>query len=83
MKGLVPQTSTKAYWRDDKAKDPLFTWVKDEALRRPTYKSFIALLDNYETSTGKQEEVTPEEIRENWTFINSICDTKVSIEKRQ
>ena len=32
---------TKAYWRDDKAKDPLFTWVKkDEALRHPTYKSF-------------------------------------------
>ena len=72
---------TKAYWRDDKAKDPLFTWVKDEALRRPTYKSFIALLDNYETSTGKQEEVTPEEIRENWTFINNICDTKVCIKK--
>ena len=72
---------TKAYWRDDKAKDPLFTWVKDEALRRPTYKSFIALLDNYETSTGKQEEVTPEEIRENWTFINNICDTKVCIKR--
>ena len=70
-------TGTKAYWGDDKAKDPLFTWVKDEALCRPTYKSFIALLDNYETSTGKQEEVTPEEIRENWTFINNICNTKV------
>ena len=63
-------TGTKAYWRDDKAKDPLFTWVKDEALRCPTYRSFIALLDNYETSrrTGKRGEMTPEEIRENWTF---------------
>ena len=68
---------TKSYWRDDKAKDPLFTWVKDEALRRPTYKSFVALLDNYETSTGKQEVVTPEEIRENNTFIDNICATKV------
>ena len=66
-----------------KAKDPLFTWMEDEALRRPTYKSFIALLDNYETSTGKQEEVTPEEIRENWTFINNICDTKVCIYKKE
>jgi hypothetical protein len=55
--------------------------VKDESLRRPTYRSFIALLDNYETSTGKQEEVTPEEIRENWTFINNICDTKVCMKR--
>lgn len=70
---------TKTYWRDDKAKDPLFTYVKEEVLRRPTYRSFIALLDNYETSTGEQEEVTPEEIRENRQFIDAICGTKVEL----
>ena len=52
-------------------------FVKDEALRRPTYRSFIALLDNYETSTGQQEVVTSEEIQENRTFIDRICETKV------
>ncbi len=37
----------------DRARDPLFVFVSEEALRRPTYKAFISLLDNYETSTGK------------------------------
>ena len=55
----------------------MFSYVNEEALRRPTYRSFIALLDNYETSTGIQEEVTPEEIRENRNFIDEICKTKV------
>ena len=63
---------TRTSWREDKAKDPLFTWVSEEALKRPTYKSFISLLDNYETSTGEAEVVTAEEVQENWTFINAI-----------
>ncbi len=72
---------TKSYWRDDKAKDPLFTYVKDEVLRRPTFKTFIALLDNYETSTGLAEEVTAEEIAENRRFIDAIMTTKVTRSK--
>lgn len=68
---------TRTSWREDKAKDPLFTWVSEEALKRPTYRSFISLLDNYETSTGEAEVVTPEEVQENWTFINAITGTKV------
>ena len=68
---------TKTYWRDDKAKDPLFTWVKDEVLRRPTFSRFIALLDNYESSTGQSEEVTREEVLENQRFIDAIMETKV------
>ena len=43
---------TRSRWRDDKAKDPLFTFVQPEVLQRPTIKKFIRLLDNYETSTG-------------------------------
>ena len=73
----MTELGTKPYWRTDKAEDPLFTYVRDDVLRRPTYRSFIALLDNYETSTGIQEEVTPEEIRENRNFIDEICKTKV------
>ena len=68
---------TKTYWRDDKAKDPLFSFVSKEALGRLTFKSFVSLLDNYEAATGLDEEVTQEEIRENRAFINAICETKV------
>ena len=51
--------------------------MSEDVLKRPTYKSFISLLDNYETSTGEAEVVTPEEIRENQTFIDAIMETKV------
>lgn len=60
----------------DMAKDPLFSFVKKEALERPTYKSFIALLDNYETATGVAEKVTEKEVQENWRFINAVYNTK-------
>ena len=39
--------------------------------------AFIALLDNYESSTGVAETVTVAEERENWNFINSIFETEV------
>ena len=34
------------------AKDPLFSFVNPSALEKPTFKSFIALLDNYNPRTG-------------------------------
>lgn len=52
--------------------------MKDEVLRKPTFRCFIALLDNYESETGKSEEITPEEIGENRAFIDAICQTKVT-----
>ena len=45
-------TGTWASDRRDKADDPLFSYVDPACLARPTFKLFIALLDNYETSTG-------------------------------
>ena len=39
--------------------------------------AFIALLDNYESSTGVAETVTLEEERENWNFINLIFETEL------
>jgi poly(U)-specific endoribonuclease len=59
----------------DKAEDPLFVRVESKALQKPTFKAFIALLDNYESETGVEEVVTNEERKENWTFINAIFDT--------
>ncbi len=61
----------------DKAEDPLFTSVEQKALNRPTFKAFIALLDNYESETGVEEEVTSEEIKENRNFIDLIFETTV------
>ncbi len=51
--------------------------MNEDALSKPTFSRFIALLDNYETSTGLSETVTPEEVKENQLFIDSICETKV------
>eukprot|EP00076_Gallus_gallus_P024605 XP_015146851.1 poly(U)-specific endoribonuclease-B isoform X2 [Gallus gallus] len=39
--------------------------------------AFISLLDNYETSTGVEEIVTPEEIAENNCFLDAILMTGV------
>lgn len=61
----------------DKAEDPLFTRVDSKALNKPTYKAFIALLDNYVSETGVVETVTNEERKENWTFIDLVFETAV------
>ena len=68
---------TKTYHRRDNAPDPLFSWVDEAVLRRPTYHTFIKLLDNYEAGTGQAEVVTREEEQENWAFINACMTTKV------
>ena len=39
--------------------------------------AFRALLDNYESETGRPEEVTEEEFQENVHFINLIMETGV------
>lgn len=65
-----------SYDGPDNAEDPLFASVKAESLEKPTFKKFIALLDNYETSTGKAESVTPQEEKENWDFLHAIGETK-------
>ena len=69
------QQGKKPYWKEDKADDPLFTYVDNNALSRPTYKAFIALLDNYISETGTREVVTYKEKKENWTFLRAIMQT--------
>lgn len=49
---MISILDTRVSSRVDRARDPLFSFVSQEALKRPTYKAFINLLDNYETSTG-------------------------------
>lgn len=69
------QGGKKPYWQDDSASDPLFSYVDRSALNRPTYRAFIALLDNYTSQVGVAEEVTREERIENRVFINAIMET--------
>lgn len=65
-----------SYDGPDRARDPLFSWVQEEALNRPTYKAFIKLLDNYESDTGVAETVTEEELRENKHFTDLVFASK-------
>jgi poly(U)-specific endoribonuclease len=62
----------------DFAADPLFTFVDEGILRgKPTFRSFVALLDNYVPEQGVSEDVTDEERRENSTFLHEIMKTPV------
>ena len=45
----------------DMADRPLFQYVNPEVLQRPTFKSFIALLDNYIADEGRAEVVSESE----------------------
>lgn len=68
----------KKMWDDgDMAPEPFFTFVDEKVFERPTFKAFIALLDNYFACTGEAEVVTAEEKRENMQFLNMIMDTAV------
>eukprot|EP00934_Nitzschia_sp_Nitz4_P008490 Nitzschia sp. Nitz4//scaffold166_size90379//56059//57597//NITZ4_005063-RA/size90379-augustus-gene-0.15-mRNA-1//-1//CDS//3329538214//8480//frame0 len=69
------QDGKKPYWKSDQADDPLFTSVDKNALKRPTYKAFIALLDNYKAETGEGEQVSNQEKQEIWSFLKAIMQT--------
>ena len=47
------QGGKKAYAEGDIASEPLFSFVREETFKRPTFKSFISLLDNYVSDLGK------------------------------
>ena len=53
------------------------TFIQFQSLSGPTYKTFIALLDNYESETGLEEVVTEKEHDENWAFLDAIMETNV------
>ncbi|OQV16504.1 putative Poly(U)-specific endoribonuclease-D [Hypsibius exemplaris] len=44
---------------------------------KPTYKAFIALLDNYEPALGTAEAVNPQEVAEQNAFLDEILKTPV------
>jgi poly(U)-specific endoribonuclease len=72
---IYVQGGKKPFWKDDAAEEPLFGYVDMQALRRPTYRAFMALLDNYKAETGEAEQVGSAERTENWAFLNAIMQT--------
>jgi len=70
------QGGKKPYWKGDQAQEPLFDRVDPAALRRPTYRTFVALLDNYKSHTGQAEYVTHAEEREIDAFLTACLNTK-------
>ena len=70
------QTSKHPCNKADAADEPLFTYVKPAVFRnRPTFTSFVALLNNYSAYTGEEEDVTEEELQENRAFLNEVMKT--------
>lgn len=65
----------KSHHHYDNARRPFFSFVNEELFERPTYKSFLALLDNYTSEVGESDTVSYLERQENINFINDICDT--------
>uniref|UniRef100_A0A7S2S4N9 EndoU domain-containing protein n=1 Tax=Eucampia antarctica TaxID=49252 RepID=A0A7S2S4N9_9STRA len=69
------QRGKKPWQKADNAPEPLFTMVKTKEFRRQTYRTFIALLDNYISQTGVSENVTRAEKQENMAFLKAIMQT--------
>ncbi|EMP28984.1 Poly(U)-specific endoribonuclease-C [Chelonia mydas] len=62
----------------DYAKQKLFSYVDEDALfSKPTFARLLALLNNYERMTGKEEVVTDSERQEVDAFLDEIFKTGV------
>lgn len=62
---------------EDQAEEPLFSWVSEDLINRPTYLAFLHLMDNYASETGISEDISETEIEEQWNFLDAICKTDV------
>jgi len=69
------QEGKKPYWKEDKANEPFFASVDKNVFQRPTYKTFVALLDNYESQVGIEEVFSNEERQEVNAFLDAILQT--------
>eukprot|EP00521_Asterionellopsis_glacialis_P013774 CAMPEP_0195301570 /NCGR_PEP_ID=MMETSP0707-20130614/29523_1 /TAXON_ID=33640 /ORGANISM="Asterionellopsis glacialis, Strain CCMP134" /LENGTH=318 /DNA_ID=CAMNT_0040364549 /DNA_START=195 /DNA_END=1148 /DNA_ORIENTATION=- len=70
------QKGKKPSYKADCAPKPLFTRVNTQAFfDRPTFRSFISLLDNYVAQTGMEESATSSERKEEYAFLRTIMQT--------
>jgi poly(U)-specific endoribonuclease len=73
---LNVQKGKKPWWPEDKAEDPLFTKINSNVWQKPTYATFVALLDNYQSNTGVAETLGTKQRGEIDSFLNAIMSTK-------
>ena len=74
------QKASRRHSLNDHAPRPLFAWGPRGAAAlwaRPTYRTFIALLDNYAQRVGAAETVTDEEHAEQRAFLGAVAETRV------
>merc|ERR1712029_537564 len=62
---------------EDVCDEPLFSDVDEAMFEIKTVKALIALHDNYEPLVSEEEDVTREEIQEEYDFLDACMDTKV------
>uniref|UniRef100_A0A8C5M404 Protein endoU n=1 Tax=Leptobrachium leishanense TaxID=445787 RepID=A0A8C5M404_9ANUR len=62
--------------QEDLNEECLYKYVNEELFKRPTYKAFIDLTNNYVRKTGTDESYTAEEIKEQVHFLKEIMKTK-------
>uniref|UniRef100_A0A8D0L6R4 Uridylate-specific endoribonuclease n=1 Tax=Sphenodon punctatus TaxID=8508 RepID=A0A8D0L6R4_SPHPU len=77
---LNPQqsvSSSEAKGREDRSPEPLFSHVNEELFSKPTYAAFVKLLDNYQRETGRGEDFTAQQLKEQDNFLQEIMKTKV------
>ncbi|NXS43111.1 ENDOU endoribonuclease, partial [Balaeniceps rex] len=63
--------------QEDRSPQPLYKYVNEELFSKPTYASFIKLLDNYQRAAGREEDMTAEELREQDNFLKEVMKTEL------
>ncbi|XP_066440412.1 uridylate-specific endoribonuclease isoform X4 [Eleutherodactylus coqui] len=74
---LNKQEKSENKRKQDLSEDPLYEYVNEDLFKKPTYKAFIALLDNYDRKTGTDETATKGELEEQKMFLQEIMKTKI------
>ncbi|KAJ3028721.1 hypothetical protein HDV00_010084 [Rhizophlyctis rosea] len=70
------QTSKRPFSEGDETHEPLFQNFSPSVFNsRPTYASFVKLLDNYHAESGVRERVDEEERREQERFLDACLKT--------
>lgn len=69
------QEGKRIFEKQDMADEKLFTGVSKSVWEKRTYLIFYHLLDNYERSTGVQEDTSQREHKEQWDFLNACMQT--------
>ncbi|XP_065066046.1 uridylate-specific endoribonuclease B-like [Rhopilema esculentum] len=60
----------------DYASRPLFKFVNQSVLQKPSVRAMVALFDNYKRAIGSSEYVSSGERSENWNFLNTVTSTR-------